>query len=74
MRAADTSDVISSFEHFQVVFISKCAQQTPLTFEDYVYPQWANGLGWCIVAFPIVVMASVFLYTYCTRGGYTVSE
>ena len=58
----------------QVVFISKCAQQVPLTFEDYVYPRWANGLGWAIVAFPCIIMVAVFIYVYCSRGGYTVSR
>ena len=45
----------------------------PLTFEDYVYPRWANGLGWAIVAFPCIIMVAVFIYVYCSRGGYTVS-
>ena len=46
----------------------------PLTFEDYVYPRWANGLGWAIVAFPCIIMVAVFIYVYCNRGGYTVSS
>ena len=57
---------------FQIVFISKCAQQVPLTFEDYTYPMWANWLGFCIVAFPVLVMLCVFLYTFFTGGGYQV--
>ena len=61
------------FYYIQVTFISKAAQQEPLSFGDYIYPQWGNTIAWCIVAFPCVVMVGVFLYRYCSQGGYQVN-
>ena len=50
----------------------KAVNQSPLTFEDYVYPDWANSLAWMIVAFPLVAIFGVFIITYCANGGYEV--
>ena len=31
----------------------------PLSYEDYVYPQWANVLGWCIAGSSMIMIPTV---------------
>ncbi|XP_043478177.1 sodium-dependent dopamine transporter-like [Leptopilina heterotoma] len=46
----------------------------PLTYEDYVYPEWANILGWCIASSSVAMIPGYAIYifivtpgTYCQR-------
>ena len=43
------------------------------TLDGYSYPRSASVVSWLITFFPITLFLSVFLFRYCTRGGYTVS-
>lgn len=37
-------------------------QYKPLTYGDYVYPTWANAVGWVITLLPITVVLSMTVY------------
>ena len=41
----------------------------PLTYEDYEYPPWANGVGWCIALSSILCMPVMALYKLATTPG-----
>ncbi|XP_046471280.1 sodium-dependent dopamine transporter [Neodiprion pinetum] len=41
----------------------------PLTYEDYVYPLWANVLGWLIACSSIVMIPAVGAYKLLTTPG-----
>lgn len=41
----------------------------PLEYEGYVYPMWANVLGWCIAGSSIAMIPAVALYKIATTPG-----
>ncbi|BES96093.1 transporter [Nesidiocoris tenuis] len=41
----------------------------PLTYEDYVYPQWANALGWAIAGSSILMIPAVAVIQFLTTSG-----
>lgn len=41
----------------------------PLEYEDYVYPQWANALGWCIAGSSIIMIPAVAVYQIIVTPG-----
>ncbi|XP_030369046.1 sodium-dependent dopamine transporter [Scaptodrosophila lebanonensis] len=41
----------------------------PLTYGDYVYPSWANALGWCIAGSSVVMIPAVAIYKLITTPG-----
>lgn len=41
----------------------------PLTYEDYVYPLWANVLGWLISSSSIAMIPGVAIYKILTTPG-----
>lgn len=41
----------------------------PLTYEEYEYPGWANGLGWAIAGSSVIMIPAVAIYKLCTTSG-----
>ncbi|XP_022230124.1 sodium-dependent dopamine transporter [Drosophila obscura] len=41
----------------------------PLTYGDYVYPSWANALGWCIAGSSVVMIPAVAIFKLLTTPG-----
>lgn len=41
----------------------------PLEYEGYVYPMWANVLGWCIAGSSIAMIPAVAIYKIATTPG-----
>lgn len=41
----------------------------PLEYEGYVYPMWANVLGWCIAGSSIAMIPAVAVYKLATTPG-----
>ncbi|CAH1711848.1 sodium-dependent dopamine transporter [Aphis gossypii] len=41
----------------------------PLTYEGYVYPAWANVLGWIIAGSSVAMIPAVALYQYFNTAG-----
>jgi solute carrier family 6 dopamine transporter-like protein 3 len=41
----------------------------PLTYEGYVYPAWANVLGWIIAGSSVAMIPAVALYQYLNTSG-----
>ncbi|KAL6447802.1 hypothetical protein ACFW04_000140 [Cataglyphis niger] len=41
----------------------------PLSYEDYIYPVWANVLGWLIACSSIVMIPGMAIYKICTTPG-----
>lgn len=39
---------------------------------EYLFPPWAEGIGWGIVAFCLFMLPVVFLYVMCKEGAYKV--
>ena len=44
----------------------------PPSMDGYLYPAWAEGLGWLIALFPIGLFVGFFAVEYCMRGGFRV--
>lgn len=41
----------------------------PLSYEGYIYPVWANVLGWLIACSSIVMIPGMAIYKICTTPG-----
>lgn len=41
----------------------------PLRYDTYVYPNWANNLGWAIAGSSMVMIPAVAFYKLCTTTG-----
>lgn len=41
----------------------------PLSYEGYVYPVWANALGWCIAGSSVVMIPTVAIFKLLTTPG-----
>lgn len=41
----------------------------PLTYEDYVYPLWANVMGWLIASSSIIMIPGVAIYKIIVTPG-----
>lgn len=41
----------------------------PLSYEDYIYPEWANALGWCIAGSSVIMIPTIALYKFITTSG-----
>ncbi|XP_059615994.1 sodium-dependent dopamine transporter isoform X2 [Phlebotomus argentipes] len=41
----------------------------PLSYEDYVYPGWANMLGWCIAGSSMCMIPIIGTYKFLTTSG-----
>jgi len=41
----------------------------PLTYADYVYPDWANALGWCIAGSSVIMIPAIATYKLIVTPG-----
>lgn len=41
-------------------------QYTPLEYGDYVYPVWANAIGWVMALLPLMMIVIIALYRICS--------
>lgn len=41
----------------------------PLQYEDYVYPHWANVLGWCIAGSSVIMIPVMAVYQIIVTPG-----
>uniref|UniRef100_A0A336MNN5 Transporter n=1 Tax=Culicoides sonorensis TaxID=179676 RepID=A0A336MNN5_CULSO len=41
----------------------------PLTYDNYIYPTWANVLGWCIALSSMSMIPLVAIFKFCTARG-----
>lgn len=41
----------------------------PLSYEGYVYPEWANILGWCIAGSSMMMIPVMAIYQILTTPG-----
>jgi len=41
----------------------------PLTYDDYVYPTWANVVGWCLALSSMLCMPVVAVYSLLRAEG-----
>jgi len=41
----------------------------PLSYEDYVYPVWANILGWLIACSSIIMIPGMAIYKISSTSG-----
>ncbi|KAH0954864.1 hypothetical protein HN011_010211 [Eciton burchellii] len=41
----------------------------PLSYEDYIYPVWANVLGWLIACSSVIMIPSIAIYKLCSTPG-----
>ncbi|XP_017778990.1 PREDICTED: sodium- and chloride-dependent GABA transporter 1-like [Nicrophorus vespilloides] len=56
------------------IFIFQCVQFQPLVYGgDYVYPQWANIIGFCI-SLSSMVWVPIYAIYYCIAGPGSISE
>merc|ERR1712203_443793 len=49
-----------------VILIASWAQYSPITRGDYVYPGWANGIGWLIAMTAILSVPLMAIVTVVT--------
>ena len=57
----------------QLIIALTAVEDGPLEVDGYVYPDWANGIGWCIVAFTSMWVPIVAVYQVMIDGGWQVS-
>lgn len=64
-------NTISFFLFFKLKFIIVYGLlgYEPLTYEGYVYPAWANVLGWIIAGSSVAMIPAVALYQYMNTTG-----
>ena len=53
----------------QAVFIFNLIQYAPLTYDEYKYPSWADGLGWILALFPLIWIFSSSVWKITTVKG-----
>lgn len=41
----------------------------PLSYEDYIYPTWANVLGWCIAGSSMIMIPLMAFYKLLVTPG-----
>lgn len=51
---------------FQFILVFNWIEYKPASSGSYVYPNWANAVGWVIAFFPVVVIILMMLYKLCT--------
>ena len=53
----------------QAVFVFNLIQYTPMTYDKYKYPSWADGLGWALALFPLIWIVSSMVWKVTTVKG-----
>jgi solute carrier family 6 dopamine transporter-like protein 3 len=54
---------------FQFIIVYGLMGYQPLTYEEYVYPLWANVLGWIIAGSSIAMIPGVAIYKLVVTPG-----
>lgn len=54
---------------FQFIIVYGLLGYEPLTYESYVYPQWANVLGWIIAGSSVFMIPAMALYQFIITPG-----
>nr|CAD7423107.1 unnamed protein product [Timema monikensis] len=49
-------------------------EYTPVKYGDYVYPIWADAIGWVFGVFPVTIIISVACYKMCTKAEGTIIQ
>lgn len=50
---------------FQFILVFNWIEYEPLTIGTYIYPAWANGVGWVIAFLPVAIIVFIALYKIC---------
>ncbi|CAH1787244.1 unnamed protein product [Owenia fusiformis] len=50
------------------LLIFNWVQYRPITYGHYVYPAWANILGWLMALMPVLIVPTVAIYKICTTS------
>ncbi|XP_064634027.1 sodium- and chloride-dependent glycine transporter 1-like isoform X2 [Lineus longissimus] len=53
-----------------VTIVFNVISYKPPDLDGYLYPAWAQAIGWLIGMWPIVMIPGWFLYQYCRDGGW----
>jgi len=61
--------VLHCLLHFQFIIVYGLIGYEPLTYEEYVYPVWANVLGWIIAGSSILMIPGTAVYKLVTTPG-----
>ena len=52
--------------YIQFLLIFNWLQYKPITLGTYVYPGWANAIGWCMALAPVIAVPVTMGYKLCT--------
>ena len=58
-----------SVTYFQFIIVYGLMGYQPLTYESYVYPVWANVLGWIIAGSSIAMIPGIAIYKLVVTPG-----
>lgn len=58
----------------QAIFIYSLIDFKPLTYEDYDYPDWADGIGWGLSCLSIIQIPLWAIICICRQDGPTWKE
>lgn len=71
----DTITIIESCMHlFQYVLIFCFVRYEPAKYGDYVYPVWADCVGWGLALLSVVPMVVTAIYRFARAPGDTLKE
>ena len=54
---------------FQCIMVFGFVMHKPLELDNYVYPDWANAIGWCVAASSIICLPGVAIFKILTTSG-----
>jgi hypothetical protein len=63
------------FYYFQGILLFSMSAYAPLTYNrTYIYPLWAQGIGWMLALVPMSVIPIYFFWYLLTRKGTTLHQ
>lgn len=54
--------------YFQFIVIMSAIGYSPAYYGDYVFPDWAQALGWMMVVAPLVTVIGVMIVQVIIKG------